>query len=222
MRGELPQSSHDKNTPPRTAAWVRLVRGFFGFQEIISRAFPAWRPCGSYNLGRRPWCPAISRRRSNEKKMVRAEGLEPTQALRPSGFSYHLRLSPPPSGVCGLDYPFTLPRNIRGLGAARLVSTPSRPDAFRPGLARDCHPCLRWGKFEVSPNLSSSASPVSRRALKFVSSPVRLPFRHARVAGYLTLFIIKQAGGIYTSVLSSSLGDFEFPAGFCFFFALAS
>src|ERR1035441_5852391 len=28
--------------------------------------------------------------------------------------------------VCGLDYPFTLPRMIRGLGAARLVSTPSR------------------------------------------------------------------------------------------------
>jgi hypothetical protein len=28
--------------------------------------------------------------------------------------------------VCGLDYPFTLPRKIRSLGAARLVSTPSR------------------------------------------------------------------------------------------------
>ena len=28
--------------------------------------------------------------------------------------------------VCGLDYPFTVPRKIRGLGAARLVSTPSR------------------------------------------------------------------------------------------------
>ena len=72
--------------------------------------------------------------------MVRAEGFEPTQALRPSGFSYHLRLSPPPSGVCGLDYPFTLSRIASGdLGAARLVSTPSRTDAFRPGLARDCH-----------------------------------------------------------------------------------
>src|SRR6267142_7197227 len=40
--------------------------------------------------------------------------------------------------VCGLDYPFTLPQKIRGLGAARLVSTPSRMD-FLPGLARDCH-----------------------------------------------------------------------------------
>jgi hypothetical protein len=40
--------------------------------------------------------------------------------------------------VCGLDYPFTVPRiGCRRLGAARLVSTPSR-SAF-PGLARDCH-----------------------------------------------------------------------------------
>jgi len=28
--------------------------------------------------------------------------------------------------VCGLDYPFTLLQKIRRLGAARLVSTPSR------------------------------------------------------------------------------------------------
>ena len=50
-----------------------------------------------------------------------------------NGFSYRLRLSPPGRGVlkrarqvCGLDYPFTVPRKNRGLGAARLVSTPSR------------------------------------------------------------------------------------------------
>ena len=55
--------------------------------------------------------------------MVRAEGLEPSRALRPNGFSYHLRLSPPPFGVCGLDYPFTV---AFAVGAARLVSTPSR------------------------------------------------------------------------------------------------
>jgi hypothetical protein len=40
--------------------------------------------------------------------------------------------------VCGLDYPFTLLRKLRSLGAARLVSTPSRL-VFSPGLARDCH-----------------------------------------------------------------------------------
>jgi hypothetical protein len=46
-----------------------------------------------------------------------------------------------------------------GLGAARLVSTPSRrkfPSRLGSGLP-----------FQVSPNLGSSASPVSRRALKF-------------------------------------------------------
>ena len=62
--------------------------------------------------------------------MVRAAGLEPAQALLPYGFSYPLRLSPPPFGVWSLDYPFTV---AIALGAARLVSTPS------PGwgLARD-------------------------------------------------------------------------------------
>jgi hypothetical protein len=44
--------------------------------------------------------------------MVRAEGLEPSRTLRSNGFSYLLRLSPPPlhdSKVWGLDYPFTVP-----------------------------------------------------------------------------------------------------------------
>jgi len=78
--------------------------------------------------------------------------------------------------VCGLDYPFTVPRKVRGLGAARLVSTPSRLDSFA-GLGSGL-------PLQVSPNLSSSASPVSRRALKFRLSPQRLPFRHARTGGY--------------------------------------
>jgi hypothetical protein len=36
--------------------------------------------------------------------------------------------------VCGLDYPFTLPRKLRSLGAARLVSTPSRLLSLRAWL----------------------------------------------------------------------------------------
>ena len=76
-------------------------------------------------------------RRLKPGKLVRAEGLEPSRTLRPNGFSYHLRLSPPPCGVCGLDYPFTV---ALAVGAARLVSTPSRREhVVRPGLARDCH-----------------------------------------------------------------------------------
>ena len=63
---------------------------------------------------------------------------------------------------------------LRELGAARLVSTPSRRKSLS-GLGSG-------SPFQVSPNLGSSASPVSRRALKFSLSPLRMPFRHARVA----------------------------------------
>ena len=68
--------------------------------------------------------------------LVRAEGFEPSQALRPNGFSYHLRLSPPPSGVCGLDYPFTLASRRRCCPSS-LYTFPF--GMFLPGLARDCH-----------------------------------------------------------------------------------
>src|ERR1019366_3369245 len=57
--------------------------------------------------------------------------------------------------VCGLDYPFTLLRKIRSLGAARLGSTPSRDGIY--GRA--------WLGIAICgfpPNLSSSASPVSQ------------------------------------------------------------
>ena len=56
--------------------------------------------------------------------MVRAAGIEPA---RPFGLRIFipLRLSPPSQrgDVCGLDYPFTV---AFAVGAARLVSTPSR------------------------------------------------------------------------------------------------
>ena len=68
-----------------------------------------------------------------QRELVRAQGIEPSRAVKLNGFSYRLRLSPPgrrvlkrAHQVCGLDYPFTVPRTIRGLGAARLVSTPSQ------------------------------------------------------------------------------------------------
>jgi hypothetical protein len=40
-----------------------------------------------------------------------------------------------------------IPDLVRILGAARLVSTPSRTDALRPSLARDCHAGLCRDKF---------------------------------------------------------------------------
>src|SRR5947207_3547087 len=77
-----------------------------------------------------------------------------------------------PYPVCGLDYPFTLLTECPELRCCP-SSLYTFPAGVSPGLARDCH-------FEVSPTLSSSASPVSRPALKYFLSPLRMPFRHAR------------------------------------------
>jgi hypothetical protein len=107
--------------------------------------------------------------------VVRAGGLEPPQALLPYGFSYQLRLSPLSPAmptrqvrVCGLDYPFTVLRPSRRLGAARLVSTPSRP-GLRPfrawlGIASQGFP--EFGQFCIQ------GFPWSTQV---VSSPLRLP-----------------------------------------------
>lgn len=54
--------------------------------------------------------------------MVRTAGLEPALPFGKQIF-VPLRLSPPSLDVRGLDYPFTL---AFAVGAARLVSTPSR------------------------------------------------------------------------------------------------
>ena len=93
--------------------------------------------------------------------MVRAAGIEPAQVLRPYGFSYHLDFRRrQPRSWSGLYLHLDLP----ALGAAHLVSTPSR---FRAWLG--------IATCEVSPNLSSSTSKVSQGALNFCSSPLRLP-----------------------------------------------
>ena len=68
--------------------------------------------------------------RAKGECMVRAEGLEPSRALRPNGLSYPSTAFAALGNfakVWGLDYPFTVSRTVPGcLGAARLVSTPSR------------------------------------------------------------------------------------------------
>jgi hypothetical protein len=91
--------------------------------------------------------------------------------------------------VCGLDYPFTLPRKSRGLGAARLVSTPSR--LCLSGLGSGL-------PFEGSPNLSSSASPVSQASTQVFlkSAAYAIP---PRPRGCFQLSIIEHAEEIYTA-----------------------
>ena len=121
--------------------------------------------------------------------MVRAGGFEPPQALRPNGFSYHLRLSPPPSGVCGLDYPFTLASRRRCCPSS-LYTFPF--GMFRSGLARDCH-------FTGSPEFEQfciAGFPASTQvAIKSGASAIP-----PRPRGYQHLSILEHVAGIYTSV----------------------
>ena len=92
--------------------------------------------------------------------LVRAGGLEPPQALRPYGFSYQLRLSPPLAMRAFVVWTIPSPCPAwRGVGAARLVSTPSRRRAW-----------LGIAILQGSPNLSSSTARVSPRALKLSKS----------------------------------------------------
>ena len=55
-----------------------------------------------------------------------------------------------PRQVCGLDYPFTLPRKLQSLGAARLVSTPSRLVPLRAWLGIAIQGFPEFGQFCIA------------------------------------------------------------------------
>lgn len=108
--------------------------------------------------------------------MVRAGGLEPPRA-EPDGFSYQLRFSPPPKVAqerlgSGLSLRHAL-SNSQGLGAARLVSTPSTMLSHH-SLARDRH-------LTGFPEFEQFYTARFRAGTQFGLSPLRLPFRHARI-----------------------------------------
>jgi len=73
--------------------------------------------------------------------------------------------------VCGLDYPFTLPRKLRSLGAARLVSTPSRLVFLRAWLGIAIEGFPEFEQFCIAGFQASTQVSLS---------PLRMPFRHAR------------------------------------------
>ena len=97
-----------------------------------------------------------------------------------SGLSLHLPPEDPASLKLRRD-------TVRGLGAARLVSTPSLSQGLGSGLP-----------LQVSPNLSSSASPVSQASTQVFlkSAASAIP---PRPHGWPQLSIIRQPSGIYTS-----------------------
>ena len=110
--------------------------------------------------------------REQQIELVRAEGIEPS---RPCGLRIFipLRLSPPRKyGFVVWTIPSPFP--IQGLGAARLVSTPSRK-FFRAWLG------IAISGFPDFEQFYAVGFPMGTQACL---SPLRLPFRHARVATF--------------------------------------
>ncbi len=115
----------------------------------------------------------MSARQSSDQNgnMVRAAGIEPAQALRPYGFSYPPRLSPPrEKRVWGLDYPFAL-------ALSRFRRRPSSLYTFPP----ERRAWLGIATFEGSPTLSGSTPAVSRlEHSNLLQVRCVYQFRHAR------------------------------------------
>ena len=127
--------------------------------------------------------------------MVRAVGVEPTRALRPCGFSYRLRLSPltPPRlprfggfAVWTIPSPYSAVLEVRccpsSLYTFLKLCRKAWPQAWL-GIASEGFP-----EFE---QFCIAGFPAGTQGML---SPLRMPFRHARVAGYLQLHIIEQVG----------------------------
>ena len=94
-------------------------------------------------------------RRERHEKLVRAEGLEPSRTLRSNGFSGHYGFRRPRligAGFGVWTIPSPCPKSVSGLGAARLVSTPSQ------NRNTDCsgRAWLGIAMSQGSPTLSSS------------------------------------------------------------------
>jgi hypothetical protein len=99
--------------------------------------------------------------------MVRAEGIEPS---RPCGLRIFLPLRLSPPRAAGSWSGLSLHHARAGLGAARLVSTPSR-EYFRAWLG------IAISEFPDFEQFYTVGFPTGTQACL---SPLRLPFRHAR------------------------------------------
>src|SRR6266545_4682687 len=95
-------------------------------------------------------------------KLVRAEGLEPSRTLRSNGFSYPATAFAAPAVLPGFGV-WTIPSPCPDL-APGVRCCPSSLYTFPAVSGRAW---LGIAILQGSPTLSSSAPPVSRRALKF-------------------------------------------------------
>ena len=101
-------------------------------------------------------------RSAGKGKLVRAEGLEPSRTLRSNGFSYPATAFAAPAVLPGFGV-WTIPSPCLG----RFRDVRCCPSSLYTFPAVSGRAWLGIAISQGSPNLSSSASPVSRRALKF-------------------------------------------------------
>ena len=129
--------------------------GISGIGPLSSRQYSALR------RGNEPFNFRGTERNSNGK-LVRAAGIEPARGYPQRIFLPATVFTAAPSGVCGLDYTFTL-------APSRLRCCPSSLYTF-PWAPTCPWAWLGIAILQGSPSLSSSASRVSLRALKSFKS----------------------------------------------------
>lgn len=175
----------------RRLAMAASVRSADGHHVPGSGYISQARVAGSGSVAKEASC-SIRRK----EKVVRAGGLEPPQANAP-------RIFIPATAFAAarkrLESGLSLRHAslLRGLGAARLVSTPSRKRAW-----------LGIAILQGSPNLSSSTSRISPRALNRLS-PVRLPIspRPHTAVGYSLVTTHRQGCcGVYPQAHAPGFG----------------
>ena len=110
--------------------------------------------------------------------MVRAAGIEPARVISPTDFRTTSAFAAVPRDVCGLDYPFTV---AFAVGAARLVSTPSRFRAWLgiaisgfPEFEQFCTPSFQEGT-QLFKSVASTNFATPAHFIKLYQSANRLP-----------------------------------------------
>src|ERR1700686_917208 len=126
----------------------------------------------SLGAGAGAWCPAGSRLKRPGERVVRAEGVEPSRAEAQRIFipstAFAARTRRFEAHASGLRSGLSLHRPPKDPGLrccpSSLYTFPERRSGLGSGLP-----------FQVSPNLGSSASPVSQASTQVSLSPLRLP-----------------------------------------------
>jgi len=107
-------------------------------------------------------------------------GIEPVRTVKSCGFSYPPRLWPPHTATRRMFGVWSAPSPWWAADAARVRCPPSALYTFRLNRGSLARRCLAVDAAGGSPTLTGSIPHVSARALKLLSSPLRLPISPSR------------------------------------------